>query len=137
VPRIPALRGAIVLPLLNERGLRDYRTFFHRYAVTSPAARGKTVDEVTSSQSFYAVNQESFYVRISCTRERVRICTDDAQLLGRRVEDTHRRKAAIELEGLREGCGRPVTAGRGTRKKRVRHARSMSGKTNASPRSNA
>lgn len=46
--------------------------------------------------------QESFYVGISRARERARIYTDDAELLGRRVEDTHTRKAAVELEGLRE-----------------------------------
>lgn len=84
---------------------RDYRTFAHGYAVTSHAAQGKTVDEVmvvASSQSFPAVSQEQFYVSISRARERARLYTDDAELLGRRVEDTHTRKAAIELEGLRE-----------------------------------
>ena len=83
----------------------DYRTFSHGYAVTSHAAQGKTVDEVmvvASSRSFAAVSQEQFYVSISRARERARIYTDDAELLGRRVEDTHTRKAAIELEGLRE-----------------------------------
>ncbi len=84
---------------------RDYRTFTHGYAVTSHAAQGKTVDEVmvvASSQSFPAVSQEQFYVSISRARERARVYTDDAELLGRRVEDSHTRKAAIELEGLRE-----------------------------------
>ncbi len=57
---------------------------------------------VASSRSFAAVSQEQFYVSISRARERARIYTDDAELLGRRVEDTHTRKAAIELEGLRE-----------------------------------
>jgi ATP-dependent exoDNAse (exonuclease V) alpha subunit len=67
----------------------DYRTFSHGYAVTSQAAQGKTVDEVlvvASSRSFAAVSQESFYVGISRARERARIYTDDAELLGRRVE---------------------------------------------------
>jgi conjugative relaxase-like TrwC/TraI family protein len=88
---------------------RDYRTFSHGYAVTSHAAQGKTVDEVlvvASSQSFGAVSQEQFYVSISRARERARIYTDDRELLGRRVEDTHTRKAAVELEGLREALRR-------------------------------
>jgi hypothetical protein len=41
-------------------------------------------------------------VGISRARERARIYTDDAELLVRRVEDSHSRKAAVELEGLRE-----------------------------------
>jgi len=45
-------------------------------------------------------------VSISRARERARIYTDDAELLGRRVEDTHTRKAAVELEGLREALKR-------------------------------
>lgn len=61
---------------------------------------------VASSQSFPAVSQEQFYVSISRARERARIYTDDAELLGRRVEDSHTRKAAIELEGLREALRR-------------------------------
>jgi conjugative relaxase-like TrwC/TraI family protein len=88
---------------------RDYRTFSHGYAVTSHAAQGKTVDEVlvvASSQSFGAVSQEQFYVSISRARERARVFTDDAELLGRRVEDTHTRKAAVELEGLRDALKR-------------------------------
>jgi hypothetical protein len=83
----------------------DYRTFTHGYAVTSHAAQGKTVDEVmvvASSRSFAAVSQEQFYVSISRARERARIFTDDAGLLRHRVQDTHTRKAAVELEGLRE-----------------------------------
>jgi conjugative relaxase-like TrwC/TraI family protein len=82
-----------------------YRTFTHGYAVTSHAAQGKTVDEVfvvASSRSFAAVSQEQFYVSISRARERVRIFTDDAELLGHRVKDTHTRKAAVELQGLRD-----------------------------------
>jgi len=88
---------------------REYRTFSHGYAVTSHAAQGKTVDQVmvvASSESFAAVSQEQFYVSISRARERARIYTDDTDLLGRRVEDTHTRKAAIELEGLREALKR-------------------------------
>jgi conjugative relaxase-like TrwC/TraI family protein len=87
----------------------DYRTFAHGYALTSHAAQGKTVDEVmvvASSLSFGAVSQEQFYVSISRARERARVYTDDAELLGRRVEDSHTRKAAVELEGLREELAR-------------------------------
>jgi ATP-dependent exoDNAse (exonuclease V) alpha subunit len=102
---VKAIKGEKI-SLTDGRELpRDYRTFSHGYAVTSHAAQGKTVDEVlvvASSQSFPAVSQEQFYVSISRARERARIYTDDAELLGRRVEDTHTRKAAIELEGLRE-----------------------------------
>ncbi|HET7537457.1 MAG TPA: AAA family ATPase, partial [Candidatus Didemnitutus sp.] len=98
------------IALVDGRTLpSDYRTFTHGYAVTSQAAQGKTVDEVmvvASSQSFAAVSQESFYVGISRARERARIYTDDAELLGRRVEDSHTRKAAVELQGLREALAR-------------------------------
>jgi len=61
------------------------------------------VDEVlvvSSSQSFAAVSREQFYVSISRARDRVHIYTDDAGLLRQRVQETHGRKAAIELEGL-------------------------------------
>ena len=88
---------------------RDYRTFSHGYAVTSHAAQGKTVDEVlvvASSQSFAAVSQEQFYVSISRARERARVYTDDAELFGRRVEDSHSRKAAVELDGLRDSLAK-------------------------------
>jgi conjugative relaxase-like TrwC/TraI family protein len=95
-----------VITLTDGRALpEDYRTFTHGYAVTSHAAQGKTVDEVmvvASSRSFAAVSQESFYVGISRARERARIYTDDAELLGYRVQDAHTRKAAVELQGLRE-----------------------------------
>jgi len=83
----------------------SYRTFTHGYAVTSHAAQGKTVDEalfVASSRSFAAVSRESFYVGISRARERVTVFTDDAQTLQKRVQDAHTRKAALELDGLRE-----------------------------------
>jgi conjugative relaxase-like TrwC/TraI family protein len=86
-----------------------YATFSHGYAVTSHAAQGKTVDEVllvASSRSFAAVSQESFYVGISRARERARIYTDDAELFGRRVEDSHSRKAAVELDGLRDALAK-------------------------------
>jgi hypothetical protein len=92
-----------------------YRTFQHGYAITSHAAQGKTVDVglfVASSRSFAAVSRESFYVGISRAKESVQVFTDDAELLARRVEDTHTRKAALELQGLRDelakhGLGRP------------------------------
>jgi conjugative relaxase-like TrwC/TraI family protein len=83
----------------------SYRSFTHGYAVTSHAAQGKTVDValfVASSRSFAAVSRESFYVGISRGRESVRIFTDDAATLVRRVDETHTRKAALELQGLRE-----------------------------------
>jgi hypothetical protein len=83
----------------------SYRTFTHGYAVTSHAAQGKTVDEalfVASSRSFAAVSRESFYVGISRARERMTVFTDDAATLQRRVQDAHTRKAALELDGLRE-----------------------------------
>ena len=84
----------------------DYNTFTHGYAVTSHSSQGKTVDEVllvASSKSFAAVNREQFYVSISRGRERVQVFTDDSELLARRVTDTHQRKAAIELQALRDG----------------------------------
>ena len=87
----------------------SYRSFTHGYSVTSHAAQGKTVDIalfVASSRSFAAVSRESFYVGISRGREQVRIFTDDAATLERRVEETHTRKAALELQGLREEMAR-------------------------------
>jgi conjugative relaxase-like TrwC/TraI family protein len=83
----------------------EYRTFTHGYAVTSHSAQSKTVDEVivvASSRSFAAVSQEQFYVSISRARERAQVFTDDAEQLARCVGEAHSRKAAIELEGLRE-----------------------------------
>lgn len=98
------------ISLTDGRELPEsYRTFTHGYAITSHAAQGKTVDEVlvvASSRSFAAVSQAQFYVSISRARERARIYTDDAELLGRRVEDTHTRKAAVELEGLHDALQR-------------------------------
>jgi hypothetical protein len=82
-----------------------FNTFTHGYAVTSHSSQGKTVDEVllvASSKSFAAVNREQFYVSISRGRERVHIFTDDSELLARRVTDSHERKAAIELQALRD-----------------------------------
>ena len=48
------------------------------------------------------MSRESFYVGISRAKESVQVFTDDAELLARRVEDTHTRKAALELQGLRD-----------------------------------
>jgi conjugative relaxase-like TrwC/TraI family protein len=82
-----------------------FNTFSHGYAVTSHSSQSKTVDEVllvASSRSFGAVNREQFYVSISRGRKRVHVFTDDAELLARRVTDTHERKAAVELQGLRD-----------------------------------
>jgi len=67
------------------------------------------VDEVllvASSRSFGAVNREQFYVSISRGRERVHVFTDDADLLARRVTDSHARKAAVELQGRRDGLAK-------------------------------
>jgi hypothetical protein len=83
----------------------NYNTFTHGYAVTSHSSQGKTVDEVllvASSKSFAAVNREQFYVSISRGREHVQVFTDDSELLAQRVTDSHERKAAIELKGLRD-----------------------------------
>src|SRR5207244_6960314 len=82
-----------------------FNTFTHGYAVTSHSSQGKTVDTVllvASSRSFAAVNREQFYVSISRGRERVQVFTDDADLLARRVTDSHERKAAVELQALRD-----------------------------------
>jgi hypothetical protein len=82
-----------------------FNTFTHGYAVTSHSSQSKTVDEVllvASSRSFAAVNRKQFYVSISRGRERVHVFTDDAELLARRITDSHERKAAVELEGLRD-----------------------------------
>ena len=96
--------------LVDGRELpREYRAFTHGYAVTSHAAQGRTVDQVfvvASSRSFAAVSQEQFYVSISRARERATVFTDDKELLGRRVEDAHTRKAAVELQGLREALAK-------------------------------
>src|SRR6266498_746168 len=82
-----------------------FNTFTHGYAVTSHSSQGKTVDDVllvASSRSFATVNREQCYVSISRGRERVRVFTDDADLLARRVTDSHERKAAVELQALRD-----------------------------------
>ncbi|HEX4121787.1 MAG TPA: MobF family relaxase [Verrucomicrobiae bacterium] len=83
----------------------EFNAFTHGYAVTSHSSQSKTVDEVllvASSKSFAAVNREQFYVSISRGRERVHVFTDDAELLARRVTDSHERKAAVELQALRD-----------------------------------
>lgn len=87
----------------------DFNTFTHGYAVTSHSSQSKTVDEVllvASSRSFGAVNREQFYVSVSRGRERVHIFTDDTDLLAQRIADTHERKAAIELQALRDDLSR-------------------------------
>jgi hypothetical protein len=57
---------------------------------------------VASFRTFGAVNREQFYVSISRGRERVRVFTDDADSLARRVTDSHERQAAVELVALRQ-----------------------------------
>src|SRR3984957_15455102 len=94
------------IPLADGRSLPiGFNAFTHGYAVTSHSSQGKTVDEVllvASSRSFGAVNREQFYVSISRGRERVQVFTDDPELLPRRVSDSHERKAAVELQALRD-----------------------------------
>ena len=51
-------------------------------------------------------NREQFYVSISRGRERVQVFTDDADLLARRVTDSHERQAAAELVALRQELAR-------------------------------
>ena len=82
-----------------------FNTFTHGYAVTSHSSQSKTVDDVllvASSRSFGAVNREQFYVSVSRGRERVQVFTDDTELLARRLTDSHERKAAVELQALRD-----------------------------------
>ncbi|MGO9526716.1 MAG: MobF family relaxase [Verrucomicrobiia bacterium] len=82
-----------------------FNTFTYGFAVTSHSSQSKTIDDVflvASSRSFGAVNREQFYVSISRGRKRVQVFTDDAELLARRVTDSHERKAAVELQGLRD-----------------------------------
>jgi len=82
-----------------------FNTFTHGYAVTSHSSQSKTVDDVllvASSRSFGAVNREQFYVSISRGRKHVQVFTDDVELLARRVTDSRERKAAVELQGLRD-----------------------------------
>jgi conjugative relaxase-like TrwC/TraI family protein len=98
------------IALADGRSLpAGFNAFTHGYAVTSHSSQSKTVDEVllvASSRSFGAVNREQFYVSISRGRERVHVFTDDADLLARRVTDSHTRKAAVELQALRDGLAR-------------------------------
>jgi hypothetical protein len=98
------------IALADGRSLpAGFNTFTHGYAVTSHSSQSKTVDEVllvASSKSFAAVNREQFYVSISRGRERVHVFTDDADLLARRVTDSHARKAAVELQALRDGLAK-------------------------------
>jgi hypothetical protein len=82
-----------------------FNTFSHGYAVTSHSSQSKTVDDVllvASSRSFGAVNREQFYVSISRGRKHVQVFTDDIEMLARRVTDSRERKAAVELQGLRD-----------------------------------
>ena len=104
----------------------EFNTFTHGYAVTSHSSQSKTVDDVllvASSRSFAAVNQQQFYVSISRGRERCHVFTDDAELLARRVTDSHERKAAVELQALRDELARlgfvrrPEAEPGGTRRK--------------------
>jgi conjugative relaxase-like TrwC/TraI family protein len=103
--QVQAIQGDRIM-LTDGRVLPStFNTFTHGYAVTSHSSQSKTVDDVllvASSRSFAAVNREQFYVSISRGRERVHVFTDDAALLARRVTDSHERKAAVELQALRD-----------------------------------
>jgi hypothetical protein len=115
---VKSIHGDGSLSLTDGRSVpAGYRKFCHGYAVTSHASQGKTVDEVlvvASSVSFPAVNREQFYVSISRGRERCTIFTDDKQLLQERVGRSRERKAALELQQLKdandEGRGSPEAA---------------------------
>ena len=103
--QVREIRDGRICPGRWARAPGDFNTFTHGYAVTSHSSQSKTVDEVllvASSRSFGAVNREQFYVSISRGRERVHVFTDDAELLARRVTDSHERKAAVELQALRD-----------------------------------
>ncbi len=73
---------------------------------------------VASSRSFAAVNREQFYVSISRGRERVHVFTDDADLLARRVTDSHERKAAVELQALRDDLAKLGFVPQGTARRK-------------------
>ena len=98
------------IALADGRSLpAGFNAFTHGYAVTSHFSQGKTVDDVllvASSRWFGAVNREQFYVSISRGRERCHVFTDDADLLARRVTDSHERQAAVELVALRQELAR-------------------------------
>src|SRR5690606_10971492 len=76
-------------------------------------------------------NREQFYVSISRGRERCHVFTDDADLLQRRIGDSHERTAAVELVKLREALAekgftprrnlavRPDSPGRQTAKENI------------------
>src|SRR5271155_5670977 len=72
-----------------------------RGSMSRPAAT-----DCPSSRSFGAVNREQFYVSISRGRERVHVFTDDADLLARRVTDSHTRTPDVELQALRDGLAK-------------------------------
>jgi conjugative relaxase-like TrwC/TraI family protein len=87
----------------------SFNAFTHGYAVTSHSSQSKTVDDVilvASSRSFAAVNREQFYVSISRGCKCIQVFTDDVELLARRVTDSHERKAAVELQGLRDSLAK-------------------------------
>ena len=103
--QVRGIQGGLIALADGRQLPAGYNTFTHGYAVTSHSSQSKTVDEVllvASSRSFGAVNREQFYVSISRGRECVHVFTDDADLFARRVTVSHERKAAVELQGLRE-----------------------------------
>ena len=67
----------------------------------------------------------SFTSRISRGRERVHVFTDDADLLARRVTDSHERKAAVELQALRDDLAKLGFVPQGTAKGKNSRRRSV------------
>jgi conjugative relaxase-like TrwC/TraI family protein len=78
----------------------DYGHLAHAHCVTSHASQGKTVDEVFISQpaaTFPATDAKQFYVSVSRARERVRVYTDDKEMLLEHASDLGERQSALEL----------------------------------------
>ena len=85
----------------------------HRYASTSHAAQGTTVDRVIVNvdplRSAQLVNRRQFYVSISRSRHDARIYTDDTEALRRAVAREPRKEIALDAvrqwppQGLKPG----------------------------------
>ena len=78
----------------------DYGHLAHAHCVTSHASQGKTVDEVFISQpsaTFPATDAKQFYVSVSRAKERVRIYTDDKEMLLEHASELGTRQSALEL----------------------------------------
>ncbi|MEJ7659602.1 MAG: ATP-binding domain-containing protein [Hymenobacter sp.] len=84
----------------NYKLKTDYGHLAHAHCVTSHASQGKTVDEVFISQpaaTFPATDAKQFYVSVSRARERVRVYTDDKELLLEHASELGERQSALEL----------------------------------------